>query len=182
MRNRGAGPLEQRRQAGGLWGDDPHVAACALLREVGQACIGDELAAPNDDDVVGSLLHLAHEVAREQDRPAFGGEPLQEAANPADTLGVEPVHRLIEDQDLRVSQERGGDAEALVHAQREPANAPASCFGEPDELEHFRDSVRRAARRATRAVLEAWGRRAASHRAARHMAMGAELHTVGPSP
>ena len=31
---------------------------------------------------------------------------------------VEPVRRLVEDQQLRVLEQRGGDAEALLHAQR----------------------------------------------------------------
>jgi hypothetical protein len=35
--------------------------------------------------------------------------------------GVEPVDRLVEDQHTRVTEERGGDAEALAHAEGELA-------------------------------------------------------------
>ena len=53
---------------------------------------------------------------------------------------VEPVHRLVQDQQLRVAEQAGGDAQALAHAHRvlrrpgrrrgepcRPAPAPARC-------------------------------------------------------
>src|SRR6185437_17057476 len=61
--------------------------------------------------------------------------------------GVEAVHRLVEQQDPGITEERGGDAEALAHAERELAGALARHLLEPDQLEHLgyaraRDVVR----------------------------------------
>ena len=46
----------------------------------------------------GGQGHLGHQVAGDQDGPAFGGQGLQELADPENPLGVEPVDRLVEDQ------------------------------------------------------------------------------------
>ena len=46
------------------------------------------------------------------------GEPPQELAQPANALRIEPVRGLVEDQELRVAEERGGEAETLAHAER----------------------------------------------------------------
>jgi hypothetical protein len=40
-----------------------------------------------------------------------------ELPHPADALRIEAVHRLIEDQRVRVAEQRRGDAESLPHAQ-----------------------------------------------------------------
>ena len=141
-----AGALEQRGERDGVGRHDAHVAARRALRELGDARVGDEPAAPDDEHVVGRLLHLAHEMARHEDRAALGGEALQQRADPADALGVEAVHRLVEQQRRRVAEQRGRDAEALRHAEREAADAAVGDVGEPDLLEHLVDAAAAAAR------------------------------------
>ena len=101
--------------------------------------------AADDEQVVGGVLELAHQVARDEHRPAFLGERPEEAADPADALRVEPVDGLVEEQHRRVAEERGGDAEPLRHAQREAADPPACGPGQADELEHCVDSSSRDA-------------------------------------
>ena len=93
------------------------MAAGAALRELFDARIGDQPAAADDDDVVGGRFHLAHQVAAEEDGAALFGEALQEATNPADALGVQAVHRLVEDERLWVAEQSCSDAEPLVHAE-----------------------------------------------------------------
>src|SRR5690606_19264049 len=105
------------------------------------AGVGDEAAAADDDDVVGCGFHLAHEVAGEEDGAAFGGEALEEAADPADAFGVEAVDRLIEDEGFGVAEEGGGDAKALVHAEREAADPAVGYIAQANEVEHFIDSA-----------------------------------------
>ena len=78
-------------------------------------------------------------------RPSCG-EVAQEAAQPADALGVEAVGRLVEDEDARVAEQRGGQAEPLAHAHassRRPAGVPRR---DADELEHLVDARVRHAR------------------------------------
>ena len=77
--------------------------------------------APDDDQVVGGQRHLAHQVRGHEHRPALGGQRLQQVADPEDALRVEAVDRLVEDQGLRVAEQRRGDAEPLAHAEREAA-------------------------------------------------------------
>src|SRR5690606_16147586 len=127
--------------AGGLWRDHTDMAAAAALRELGDALVGDQAAAPDDDDVVRGRLHLVHEVTREEDGPSFGGESLQQTAYPADAFRVEPVHRLVEDEDGRVTEQSCGNAEALVHAEREAADAPPACVRKADEIEYLADPL-----------------------------------------
>jgi hypothetical protein len=67
--------------------------------------------------VICGQSHLAHEVAREQDGLSVRCRLPDEPAHPQDAFRVEAVHRLVQDQGVRVAQERGGDAEALTHAE-----------------------------------------------------------------
>ena len=41
----------------------------------------------------------------------------QQVADPADALGIESVHRLVEEQDTGVTEERAGNAQTLSHAE-----------------------------------------------------------------
>ena len=74
-------------------------------------------AAADDDDVLRRVLHLAHEVAGDQDGAPLRGEVLEQIADPDDALGVQAVDGLVEQQRRRIAEQGGGDAEALEHAQ-----------------------------------------------------------------
>ena len=63
--------------------------------------------------------HLAHQMGGDEDRAAFRRQALQEIADPVDAFRVEPVHGLVEEERLRVPEQRRGDAEPLPHAERE---------------------------------------------------------------
>ena len=47
-----------------------------------------------------------------------------QVAHPADAGRVEAVGRLVEDEHVRIAQQRGGDREALAHAHRVALHAP----------------------------------------------------------
>ena len=51
--------------------------------------------------------------------------------------GIQPVHRLVEHQDLRVAEQRRGDAEPLAHAERESLGPLPGHVGQPDDAEHL---------------------------------------------
>jgi len=46
---------------------------------------------------------------------ALRGQRSEQGADPDDALGVEPVDRFVHHQDLRVTEQRCGDAEPLPH-------------------------------------------------------------------
>ncbi len=79
--------------------------------------LGDQPAGGDDDQVVGKLLHLGKEMAGDQHGAAVGGEGFEQVAHPADTVGVQAVGRLVEDQDPRVADQCRGDPQPLPHAQ-----------------------------------------------------------------
>ena len=112
-------------------------------RELGGRPARDELAAVDDHDLVGDLLELGEDVARDQDRAALGppGRP-QEVAEPADACRVEPVGGLVEHEHLGVAEQRRGQAEPLPHPERVAAGAPPRGSLQLDELEHLLDPGR----------------------------------------
>ena len=78
-------------------------------------------AGPDDDEAFGGQGHLGDQVAGDEDGPALGGQRLHQVPDPADSLRVQAVDRLVEDEDRRVAEQRGRDAEPLGHAQGELA-------------------------------------------------------------
>ena len=107
------------------------------------AGLGDELAPADDDQVVGGDGHLVHQVAGHQDGSALGGEPLHQVPDPQDAFGVEPVDRLVEEQDLRVAEHGHGDAEPLAHAEREAAGPLVRHVLQADQVQHLLDPAGR---------------------------------------
>ena len=107
---------------------------------------GHDLAAADQDHLVGDLLDLVEQVAGEQHGAAAVGVRLEQAAHPADAGRVEAVGRLVEDQHGRVAEQGVGDAEPLLHAERVVAQ-PALRLGlvERDQLEHLVDAGLRQA-------------------------------------
>lgn len=61
-----------------------------------------------DDDTVDGLRDLGQDVTGEQDGPAGGSETTDEVPQPAHAFGIEAIGRLVEDQDLRIVKEGGG--------------------------------------------------------------------------
>ena len=131
--------LAQPRRLRRAHADD---AARGAADELVDARVGDQPAAADHDQVVGGQRHLAHQVRRDEDRAALGGERLEQVADPVDALRVEAVDRLVEQQRLRVAEQRGRDAEPLAHAERELAGALARDLVQADQVDQL---ARRAA-------------------------------------
>ena len=66
---------------------------------------------------------LGQHMAGDQDGAALGRRAAQQVAQPADALRVEAVGRLVEDQHLRVAEQRRGEPEPLAHPSRVAAHA-----------------------------------------------------------
>ena len=93
---------------------------------------------PMTIEVLGGQRHLVHQVRGDEDRPALGGEALQQRADPADALGVEAVHAA-----RRGSPLRGRPAAPSAMPSRWPMpseNRPArrrATAAEADRLDHL---------------------------------------------
>jgi hypothetical protein len=86
-------------------------------------------------------------VARDENGAALRGERPQEGAQPADARRIQPIRRLVEDQQLRVSEERRRKPEALAHPERVGPDASPGHPAELDQLEHLLDPAERQAGR-----------------------------------
>lgn len=67
----------------------------------------------DDADDVDHLLDLAVEVARDKDGLAQLGEAAERLAHGHDAGRIETVRRFVEEEQLRVAQQGGGDPETL---------------------------------------------------------------------
>ena len=134
---------ERVAQLGRAGRADANEILRGLAQELLDAQVGDQPAAPDHDQMLGGQRHLAHQVRGEEHRAALGGELLEQVADPLDPLGVEAVGRLVEDQDLRVGEQRRGDPEPLAHAERELPDALAGDLLQADAVDHLVDAPAR---------------------------------------
>ena len=122
-------PRSLARRAASAAATPPGLRTDARRRarpQLGDRRLLDELAAMDDHDAVHGLRDLGEHVARDEDRPPFGGERAKEIAQPAHAGGIEPVRGLVEHEHLGVAEQRGRETEALAHAERVALHAPAS--------------------------------------------------------
>src|SRR5271165_5669981 len=63
------------------------------------------------------------------------------SADPENPLGIEPVDRLVEDRYGGVSEERGGDAESLAHAQGQLPGPAVGRVGQADDAKDLVDAA-----------------------------------------
>ena len=125
-------------EVGGLGGGDAHGVAGGRGDDVGHGTGAEDAAAANDDETIGCLGHLAHEVGGDEDDAPLGCQGAADLANPDDAFGVQTVDGLIEDEDVGVSQEGGGDAQTLPHPEAEPLDP---LLGHRGESGHVQDLV-----------------------------------------
>ena len=69
----------------------------------------------------------------------IGGELPERLAHRDDPGRVEAVRRLVEEEEPRVAEERGGDPEPLLHPERVGLDLVAGPIAQPDELEQLLD-------------------------------------------
>ena len=121
---------------------DARPAAAAELLERAHR---DDLALVDDRHLVARLLDLVEDVRREHHRASLVDERAEQAAELEDAGGVEAVHRLVEDQQLRVGEQAARDAEALAHPHRVRLDAVVRAVGQADALERGVDARERLA-------------------------------------
>ena len=139
------GRLQRARARFEIGQPDEHRRRGRGREHVVDAPFEHELAAVDDRDAVAGVLDLGEQVARHEHGAALGAEAAQQLADLADAGRVEPVRRFVEHEQRRVLEQRGREAEPLLHAERVAAHFVVAAFGEADELEHRLDARRRDA-------------------------------------
>ena len=86
--------------------------------QIGEAPVGDDVSGADHDEAVDGGFDFGEEVAGQQHGAALVGEVAEQFAHPGDAFGVEAVGRFVQDEHLRVADQRLGDAEALTHPER----------------------------------------------------------------
>jgi hypothetical protein len=132
---------EQRRRLEGAVADDVDRSRPAA-HELADRALGDDLAHVDDRRDVTRLLDLVEQVRGQQHGAALADQLPDEVAHLQDAGRVEPVHRLVQDQQRRVGQQAARHAEALAHAQRVALDAVIATRGEPDALQRAVDPRR----------------------------------------
>jgi len=77
-----------------------------------------EAAFLQDDDLVAGLLDVAQQVRGDHDVDAAVTDLADQSEHPLAMRRIEPVRRLVEEDELRVAKERAGDPQPLLHAER----------------------------------------------------------------
>ena len=108
--------------------------------QVGERALIHDAAGADDGDARAELLDLGEQMAGEEDGHAPAGQLLDQVAHVADAARVEAVRRLVEYEQLRVAQERGGEPESLPHSLRVAADLVARPAPQTDRLEHVADA------------------------------------------
>ena len=117
-----------------------------LRQQLGAGALRLDPAAADDHHPVGDGLDLGQQVRGQQHRAPAVGEAAQQSAHPAHALRIEAVGGLVEDQHLRVAEQRVGEPEALAHAERVLADPPSrSRLVETDEFQQRVDALHRHA-------------------------------------
>jgi hypothetical protein len=105
--------------------------------------LGDDAAVGDHGHAVADLLDLGHEVAGQDDGAALASELDHQRTHVAHAGRVEPVGRLVEHDQLGILEQRGRDAESLLHAERIGREAIATAAGQVDRGERGIDAVGR---------------------------------------
>ena len=112
-------------------------------QQLGDRSLADDVAPVDDGHGVAGPLHLVEEVRGQHDGAALGHEGEDHLAHVLHAGGVEPVHRLVEDQQLGVPDQAGGDSEALAHAHRVLGHLVVGAVEDADAFERRPDAVPR---------------------------------------
>ena len=93
------------------------------------------------DQLIGQDGHLLQQVARHEDGATLARQMLQQMPQPGDAGRVETVARFVEDQHVRIAEQRRRQAQALTHAEAEGARLVAGDAGQPHHVEHRVDAM-----------------------------------------
>ena len=92
-------------------------------------------------DAVAYLLHLAQQVRVEKHRCPACGQPADDLAHVVPANRVEGGCRLVQEHELRLSHQRGAEAQPLLHSLGECADPIVGPLAQSNRLERGSDLV-----------------------------------------
>jgi hypothetical protein len=130
---------DARGPVSGMRGHEQTRAATQVL----DRGFGDDTTVGDHGHAITDLLHLGHQVAGQDDGAPLASELDHERPHGTHAGGVEAVGGLVEHDHLRILEQRGGDAQTLLHAERVGREPVAATVGEVDQGERGIDAVGR---------------------------------------
>ena len=103
-------------------------------------------AVVDDRHRVAGALDLVQQVRGQHHGPALVGQAGDHRPHLVHARRVEPVHRLVQDQQLGVAEQAGGHAQALAHAHRVRGDLVVGALGQADPVQRRRRSALRRRR------------------------------------
>ena len=111
------------------------VACC--VDELARRALGHDLRLVHHHEVVAQLLRLVHVVGGDDERRPAALQLVEPLPEEVPRLRVEAGGRLVEDDELRLVDERAGDREAPLHAAGQRLDLVLRALVELDELEQL---------------------------------------------
>ena len=99
----------------------------------------------DDRHRIAGAFHLVQQVRRQHDRSPLLDQAPDHLPHLVHPGRVEPVHRLVQDQELRVTEQARGHPQALAHAHRVTRHFVAGSAGQADPGQRRRDPAVRVA-------------------------------------
>ena len=124
--------------------DDDRMQARALGDDLRHGAARHDLAVGDVDDAMAAL-GLVHVVGRDQHGQPFGGEFVDLVPEFAPRLRIDAGRRLVEEEQLRLVHDAGGERQALLPAAGKRAGELVLAVGQPEPLERVGDIFWRAA-------------------------------------
>src|SRR5256885_11271313 len=100
---------------------------------------GDHVSAIDNRDAVAEPFRLLHIVRRQHDRPSFGLKACDQVPELPASLGVEPSRGLVEENQLRISDQRTCDCQSLLLSTRKGTDARRSFLAKLDFIDDLTD-------------------------------------------
>jgi hypothetical protein len=118
------------------------VARRSVDADLRRRADGEDATVLHDPDAIAEGLGLVEVVRGEQDRLAEVGERAHGAPGGAARLGIEAGRRLVEEDELRVADEREGEIQPARLPAGQPADADVRALLQADDLDDLLDGAR----------------------------------------
>ena len=108
-----------------------------LVDELARRPLGHDLRLVHDNEVVAQLLRLVHVVGRDDERRAAPLQLVEPLPKQVARLRVQAGGGLVEDDEVRLVDERASDRQAPLHAAGQGLDLVLGALVELDELEEL---------------------------------------------
>ena len=108
-----------------------------LLDQLAGRALGHDLRLVHDDEPVAELLGLVHVVGRQDERHATLLQAVEAVPEQVAGLRIEAGRRLVEEEQVRLVDQRPGDRQAPLHPAGQRLDLVARALGQLGELEEL---------------------------------------------